>query len=183
MLKENPWTKLDSKVIYRNPWLTLREDSVLRPDGERGIYSVFETRIATGVVALTPTGEIYLVGQFRYATDVYSWEIVEGGSEPCEEPLIAAQRDLMEEAGLIAETWTPLGGEIHLSNCISSEAGFLYLAEGLTETEKAPDATEILEVKTVPFRDAVRMVESGEIQDAMSIMGILRTERLLRERI
>ena len=69
MLKENPWTKLDSKVIYRNPWLTLREDRVLRPDGEPGIYSVFETRIATGVVALTPVGEIYLVGQFRYATD------------------------------------------------------------------------------------------------------------------
>lgn len=176
----NPWKKLGSRLIYENAWLRLREDQVIRPDGKEGIYSVIDTRVATGVVALTPEREVYLIGQFRYPTNVYSWEIVEGGADPHETPINAAKRELQEEAGLIASNWRQLGGEVHLSNCISSEVAVFFVAEDLRETDKSPEETEVLEVKKVPLAEALRMVDAGEVQDAMSIIGLQRAERVLR---
>ena len=99
-----------------------------------------------------------------------------------EDPLDAAKRELREEAGLIAAKWQQLGGEIHLSNCHSSETALLYLAEDLTETEPEPEGTEILELRKVSFAEAQGMVESGEIKDAMSILGITRAAPLLDKR-
>ncbi len=181
MKYHNPWKVLDSKKIYSNPWISVREDQVIRPDGKPGIYGVVSTRIATGVVAITPQHEIYLVGQYRYPIEQYSWEIIEGGSDPGEDPQDAVKRELKEEAGLVAKSWRELGGEIHLSNCFSAEVAKLYLAWDLSETAKAPDGTEILEVKKLPFKEAFEMVLKGEITDAMSVIGIFRAERLLRE--
>ena len=180
MSTENPWKLLESRKIYTNPWMSVREDRVIRPDGRNGIYAVVETRIATAVVALTPERDLYLVGQYRYPTDMYSWEIIQGGTEEHEEPLAACKRELQEEAGLIADTWTPLGGELHLSNCISSEKGYIYVAEGLSKTQASPDGTEVLQIKTIPFPEAVRMAQSGEIVDAMSIIGIFLAEKWLQ---
>jgi len=176
----NPWKTLSRETVYTNPWMSVREDKVIRPDGHEGIYGVVETRIATGVVALTPQIEVVLVGQYRYTMEAYSWEIVEGGADSGEEPMVAAQRELQEEVGLTASEWLPLGGEIHLSNCISSEIGFLYVARGLSETEASPDGTEVLQVKTVPLLEALRMVDDGEIKDAMSIIGLMRVEQWLK---
>ena len=180
---QNPWKTISSRKVYSNPWMSVREDQVIRPDGQNGIYGVIDTRTATGVVALTPEHEVYLVGQYRYPTDVYSWEIVQGGTDENEDPLTACKRELQEEAGLIAETWTPIGGEIHLSNCISSEKGYLFVAEGLSETEASPDGTEVLHLKKLPLREAVRMAVSGEIVDAVSIIGILLAEKWLNDAV
>ncbi len=178
MPESNPWTRLGSKTVYSNPWMTIREDEVIRPDGTKGVYSVMETRAATGVVALTPERELYLVGQYRYPTNVYSWEIIEGGADPGEIPLETAQRELREEAGLEAASWSPLGHEVHMSNCISSERAYLFLAEDLRLVGSNPDATEILQIKKVPFDEALRMVDTGEIVDALSILGILLANRV-----
>jgi 8-oxo-dGTP pyrophosphatase MutT (NUDIX family) len=111
--------------------------------------------------------------------DEYSWEIVEGGADLGEDPLTAAKRELVEEAGLSATHWEQLGSEIHLSNCISSERGYAYLARGLTEGQSHPEETEILQVKKVSFREALAMVDSGEIKDGLSIIAILRAARAL----
>lgn len=178
-MEENPWKTLGSKQIYTNPWITIREDQVLKPNGEPGIYGVVDTRIATGAVALNERNEIYLVGQYRYPTCMYSWEIPEGGSDPQESALDTIKRELQEEAGIIAQSWTQLGGEVHLSNCFSSERAYLYLARDLSETNTAHEDTEVLKVKKVPFAEALRMVDSGEIVDAMSVIGILRAQRML----
>jgi 8-oxo-dGTP pyrophosphatase MutT (NUDIX family) len=180
MTHDNPWNTLKSRVAYRNPWITVREDEVLRPDGAQGIYGVVETRLATGVIALADDGDIYLVGQYRYTVGEYSWEIIEGGSEPGEDPLTAIKRELQEEAGLTATDWTPLGGEIHLTNCHSSERGYLFVARGLSQGEAAPEETEQLQIKKIPLAEALAMVDSGEIKDAMSIMGLLRLDRLMQ---
>ena len=176
---KNPWKTLGSRKVYQNPWLSLREDKVIRPDGKEGIYGVVDTRIATGVVALSSEREIYLVGQYRYPTEMYSWEIIEGGTDGNEEALIAAKRELQEEAGLIAGKWMQLGGEIHLSNCITSERCFIYLAEDFQEVEACPEGTEVLSVKKIPFAEALAMVDSGEIVDSVSIMAIYRAQRLM----
>ena len=179
MSEENPWKTLDSKLIYKNPWIKVREDQVICPDGSPGIYGVVDTRIATGVVALTDDMQVYLVGQYRYPTDVYSWEIPEGGAENDESALETAKRELKEEAGVIATSWEPLGGELHLSNCISSERGYVFLARGLEECGNSPDHTEVLKVKKVPFSDALLMVERGEITDCISMVALLLASRVL----
>lgn len=180
MSHDNPWTRLGSKLIYRNSWITVREDQVLSPRGTRGIYGVVEARLATGVIALTEQMEICLVGQYRYPTEEYSWEIPEGGANVGESGLDAAKRELSEETGLEAGRWERLGREVHLSNCFSAERGELFLAQDLHQGQAAPDDTELLQVRWVPFREALRMVDDGEIKDSLSIIGILRVSRVLQ---
>ncbi|MFN8391503.1 MAG: NUDIX hydrolase [Bdellovibrionota bacterium] len=181
MSEENPWKTLSTKHIYQNPWIKVREDQVLQPNGAPGIYGVVETKIAVGAVPLTPQHEVYLVGQYRYPTKMYSWEIIEGGAEHGEDPLAAMKRELQEEAGLIAEHWQRLGDDVHLSNCISSEVAMIFLARGFTETHMSPDDTESLTVKRVSLAEALEMIEQGSIKDAMSIIGLTRVERMIRE--
>ncbi len=179
MSEENPWKTLSQQVMYENPWIRVREDQVIRPDGEPGIYGVVETRVATGVIARDKDDTITLVGQYRYTTNNYSWEIVEGGAEPGEAPLAAAQRELKEETGLEAASWKPLGGIVHLSNCHSSETAHFFLAEDLSQGPAAPEGTEILQIKRLHFADCMKMVHAGEITDAMSIIGLERLAHVL----
>ena len=177
----NPWRTKSSRIVYENPWIRVREDQVDRPDGSPGIYGVVETRIATGVVALTPDFEIYLVGQYRYPTNEYSWELPEGGTDPGEAPLDAIKRELQEEAGLTAVRWQQLGGEFHLSNCFSSERALVYLAQDLGEVASQPEATEVLTIRKIPLSECIAMVESGEIKDAITIVGIYRIEKFIEK--
>jgi 8-oxo-dGTP pyrophosphatase MutT (NUDIX family) len=179
MSEENPWKTLSTRVVYKNPWITVREDQVINPAGNPGIYGVVETRVATGVVALTEDNHLFLVGQYRYTMNCYSWEIPEGGAEGGEDPLVAAKRELKEEAGVEAGLWEQLGGEVHVSNCVSSERGVLFLARQLSEGVASPEETEMLKVKKVPFSEALVMVDRGEIADGLSIIAILRAARLM----
>jgi 8-oxo-dGTP pyrophosphatase MutT (NUDIX family) len=179
MKERNPWTRISSRLVYENPWIKVREDQVISPTGVPGIYGVVESRLAVGVVALTEDNLIYLVGQHRYPNDVYSWEIPEGGGELGESPLEAAQRELREETGLGASSWEQLGGEIHLSNCFTAERAFLFIARGLLQGPAAPDETEQLAQKKIEIREALRMVEQGEIYDGLTIIAVLKTARIL----
>ncbi len=172
----NPWKTLSGRIIYENPWMRIREDSVINPEGNPGTYTVVEAqKLAAGVLAFTEKEELYLVGQYRYPTKVYSWEIIEGGIEKGESPLDGIKRELREEAGLEASSWEELpGGEVHLSNCISDERAVFFIARGLREVSAEPDPNEILAVKKLPFEDVYRMVLSGEIFDAMTVIAVLR---------
>lgn len=168
------WQTRSSRTAYKNPWIDVREDAVIRPDGKEGIYGVVQCRLACGVVALTERDEVVLVGQYRYATKRYSWEIIEGGAERGEEPLAASKRELREEAGLEAERWRQLGGEIQLSNCHSDELAYLFVAEGLVQVGAEPEGTEALAIATVPLTEAWARVVSGEMSDAMTVMALQR---------
>ena len=170
------WRRLDSRVAYANPWITVREDRVIQPNGALGIYGVVECNPAVGVVALTPDGHVYLVGQYRYAMDEYSWEIVTGYTEPGENLLLAAQRELREETGLTANCWTSLG-HCHISNSVTNQVGHLYLALGLEAGEAAPEPTEALSVKTVPLGEALEMAQASRIVQAFSLVGLYRAAR------
>ena len=179
---QNPWKKLSSKQLHKTPWLSLIEDQVIRPDGKQDTYTYIQTNLAVAVVALNQKNEIYLVGQYRYPTDGYSWEIIEGGGEKGETGLDTAKRELKEEAGLTANKWTKLGGDLHLSNCISSEVGEIYLAEELTIGEADPEPTEILTIKTVDLDSAMKMLLSGEITDTLTEVALYRLKAHLEER-
>jgi 8-oxo-dGTP pyrophosphatase MutT (NUDIX family) len=153
---------------------------VIRPDGNPGIYGVVEFQHwAIGVVPLAANGDTYLVGQYRYTLDLYSWEIPEGGGEKHETPLEAAQRELREETGITAMRWTYLG-EMHLSNSASDEVGCVFLAEDLTIGEAEPDGTEDLALQRLPLAEAVEMALTGEISDALAVIGLLRADHFLK---
>jgi 8-oxo-dGTP pyrophosphatase MutT (NUDIX family) len=168
----NPWHTLASKQVYDNPWITVREDRVIRPDGEPGIYGVVHYKnIAVGVLPIEED-HIYLVGQYRYPLESYSWEVPEGGCPEGEEPLLAAQRELKEETGLEARRWRMLG-EAYLSNSVADEYAVWFLATGLVPGEWRPEGTESLTVRRVPLREALAMALNGEITDALSLLAIM----------
>ncbi|MBV9868254.1 MAG: NUDIX hydrolase [Abitibacteriaceae bacterium] len=170
----NPWQTTGSRDIYSNPWIAVREDAVIRPDGAAGIYGVVHYKNkAIGVLPVDAAGYIYLVGQHRYPLNIYSWEIPEGGCPVGEEPLEGAKRELLEETGLQADSWQILG-TAQLSNSVSDEEAIYYLATDLHQGEAQPEGTEELRIKHIPFEQALQMVLDGEITDAISVMGILR---------
>lgn len=173
----NPWKIISKELVYDNPWIQVAHHEVQTPHGNPGIYGVvhFKNR-AIGMVPLDKQGNTWLVGQYRFPLNEYSWEIPEGGCPEGEEPLDAARRELREETGLSADTWTHLG-TFALSNSVSDEVGTLFLATGISEGKAEPEETEQLSVRKLPFTQALDMVLNGEIQDAISIMAILQVAR------
>jgi ADP-ribose pyrophosphatase YjhB (NUDIX family) len=168
----NPWQTLSTREAYDNNWINVREDVVVRPDGEQGIYGVVHFKnIAIGVLAIEEDS-LYLVGQYRYPLGKYSWEIPEGGCAEGEDPLAAAQRELEEETGLRARHWEKLG-EAYLSNSVTDEYALWYAATNLTQGAHKPEGTERLTVRRIATREALRMAVSGEMTDALSILAIM----------
>ena len=175
----NPWTILAEKHIYENPWMKVTEFDVINPKGGKGIYGkVHFKNIGTGILALDAQLNTYLVGQFRFTLNQYSWEIPEGGSQIGEDPLETAKRELLEETGLVAHKWTKLL-DMHLTNSIADEFGVMYLAQELEQHTAEPEDTEEIIVKKIPFEEAYRMVESGEITDSMAVASILKVKLML----
>jgi 8-oxo-dGTP pyrophosphatase MutT (NUDIX family) len=178
---ENPWKVTGKKEVYSNPWISLTEFDVVNPGGGKGIYGkVHFKNAAIGVIALDEDLNTYLVGQYRFVLDAYSWEIPEGGCPEGQEAYLeAAQRELLEEAGLTADNWTELL-RFHLSNSVCDEHGIIFLARNLKQGMPSPEETEQdLRSKKVPFGEAVAMVNDGRITDSISIMAIQKLQLML----
>lgn len=175
MAESNPWTTRSNREVYANPWITVKENEVLNPAGNPGIYGVVHfVHQAVGVVPLAADGTTWLVGQYRYTTNAYSWEIPEGGARPGEASLVCAKRELREETGLTAETWTPIFSNLQTSNCVCDEVGHLFLAQGLTLGDAEPEETEELRLMRLPLSEAIAMALRGEIQDALSLIALFQ---------
>ena len=168
------WKKLRSRIVYDNPWITVYEDHVVNPSGGENPYGhVHFKNKAVAIVPLDDEGNTWLVGQDRYTLGAYSWEVPMGGAASDEEPLDAAKRELKEETGLSAAKWTHIM-HLHTSNSITDEEGFVFLAENLSEGEPEFEETEKLEIRKLPLDDALEMVDSGQITDAISVAAILK---------
>ncbi|MEW6036821.1 MAG: NUDIX hydrolase [Pseudomonadota bacterium] len=174
MPESNPWRLLSRREVYDNPWIHLDEDQVINPGGGISLYGrIHFKNQAIGVIPLDGQGNTWLVGQYRYVPDAWFWEIPMGGSPEGESILASAQRELKEETGLSAASWRLLM-RLHTSNSVTDEEGFVFVAEELEEGEPEFEETEDLRIWKLPLADAVSMVMSGEITDAISVAGLLR---------
>lgn len=177
----NPWKIIGQQDIYENAWIKLTEYQVIHPGGGNGIYGkVHFKNKALGIVALDENNNIWLVGQFRFTTNSYSWEIPEGGGDLRKVPLEEAKRELLEETGLVANHWKPILN-MHLSNSVSDEEAIIFLATGLSQQKSSPEPTEQLLVKKLPFEEAYQMCLRGEITDSMSVAALLKIKVLMLE--
>jgi 8-oxo-dGTP pyrophosphatase MutT (NUDIX family) len=171
---KNPWQTLDSKLIYENAWIAVKHEDVINPAGNNGIYGVVSFKnIAIGIIPIDSEGNTYLVGQYRYTLNEYSWEIPMGGGSKNHTVLEAAQRELKEETGFVAAKWTEIM-KLHTSNSITDEVGYVLLAEELTAGEAEPEETEDLKIMKLPLSEAITMVLDGRITDAISVSGLLK---------
>jgi 8-oxo-dGTP pyrophosphatase MutT (NUDIX family) len=177
---KNPWRPQTSKKIYDNPWLSLHEDKVINPGGGISHYGKINFKnIAIGIIPLDKNNNTWLVGQYRYVPDCYSWEIPMGGGPLNINPLESAKRELKEETGLTANDWQELM-KLHTSNSVTDERGLVYVARDLTEGETEFEETEELLIQKLPFEEAVERVLSGEITDVVSVAGLLKLRTIIQ---
>jgi 8-oxo-dGTP pyrophosphatase MutT (NUDIX family) len=176
----NPWQRTASRLVYQNPWFRVREDEVVRPDGTPGIYGVVELPEYAGVVAVDERGRVALVRQWRYLSGRDSLEVPAGNAGPGDDsPLAAAQRELLEEAGLTAARWLRLG---RIDYSVVTNPGHLFLARELSPAAAtvirdgpADDWTQLI---WLDYHRAIDLVATGEITESTSVAALLLAETL-----
>lgn len=174
----DPWRTLSERRVYENPWIAVDHREVLTPGGTPGVYGIVRfRRVAVGVVPIDDEGQVHLIGQWRVPLNEYSWEIPEGGADPGEPPEACAARELREETGLTAARLIPIF-KMALSNSSTDERAVVFLATGLKAGAAAPDDTEALAYKRMPFRAALDLALSGAMTDAMTVAGLLRAHHM-----
>lgn len=180
MTIRGPYKVLASRNVYRNPWINVREDKIIRPDGAKGLFGVVEMKSGSSVLAINDKNEAYLVKEYKYGIDKESIELISGALEKKESPLRAAKRELKEELGLEADKWVNLGVVNPFTTVVNSP-NYMFLAIGIKKNKSRPDSEEILKIIKVPFKRTVDMVMKGEITHSASCVLILKAEKYLRQ--
>jgi len=176
-----PWRDLGHEVVHQTPWMKITEHKVVAPTGLNSTYGVLRFQnVATGVLPIHPDGTVTLVGQARFARANYSWEMPEGGAPFGEDPLDAVKRELAEEAGLEAASWA-LALRIEVSNSITDEIGYTWIAWDLKPVPVDPDPTEIITIVRVPFLSLLHEIERGAILDSFTVATAYRAYHMARE--
>ncbi len=175
------WSFHEERLVYDNPWITVREYDAEAPTGARTIYGVVGYKnLAVGILPIHDDGSIVLVGQHRFPLKDYSWEIPEGGVPLALDPLEGARRELREEAGLEAADWRQVL-TFQLSNSVTDERGAGFIATGLAAVAAEPDATEALVLARVPFAEALEQALCGRIWDMITLAMLLRAYHMAME--
>ena len=178
MHRHGPWQILSTEMVYSDPWVRVVKDQVIRPDGHPGTYTVVHIKPGVCVLAADCDGFVYLTDEFHYGIGRHSLECVSGGIEEDEDPLEGARRELQEEIGIEAATWRHLGVADPFTSPLASPTQ-LYLAQGLTFVDAAPEGTEQIRRVRLPFTEAVEMAMDSRITHAPSTTLILKAARIL----
>ena len=172
-------TKISSEDIFDGVILHVKRDQVALPNGSPTVREVIRHIGAVCVIPVLDNGDVVVERQYRYPLDRVILEIPAGKLDaPDEDRLSAIQRELREETGYTADSWTDIG-DFHPAPAYSDEYITMYLARGLHKGAQDLDADEFLDVYTVPLKDLVREVMDGRISDAKTQVCILKAARIL----
>jgi 8-oxo-dGTP pyrophosphatase MutT (NUDIX family) len=167
-----PWETLASERPYVTRWLAMRRDQVRTHTGAEITYSYMERPHCVAIVAVTTSGKLLLLRQYRYPVRDWCWEVPMGGIEPGEEPEAAVIRELAEEAGGQAASLRYITTFYTACGAINQQC-MVYLAQNVETQKHEPEATELIHVVPVPVAEALRMARDGEITDGMSALSLL----------
>jgi 8-oxo-dGTP pyrophosphatase MutT (NUDIX family) len=177
--EKNPWQIRSQRNIYDNPWINVTEYDVLNPSGGSGIYGKIHFKnLAVGIIPLDKDRNTWLVGQYRFTIDQFSWEMPEGGGIPDVEPVESAKRELQEETGLTAGRWIELL-RVHLSNSVTDEFCIIFLAMDIEEGIAMPEETEKLVVRKIPFDEVFQLMDTGVITDVMTVAAVQKIKLMM----
>jgi ADP-ribose pyrophosphatase len=176
MRKHGPWTIVQSREVYRDPWLNVRRDEVVRPDGAPGVHSVVHLKAGVCVLALDERGNVHLTEEFHYGVGRVTIEGVSGGVEQGETAEVAAERELREELGIVARKWTRLCCVDPFTASVVSPTQ-LFLAEELEFVKSEPEGTELIRRVALPLKEAVAWMLEGRITHAPTCVLLLLVER------
>ncbi len=180
MKQHGPWKIRGTQNVYTDPWIDVRRDDVIRPDGADGTHCVVEMKPGVSVLPLDDEGFVYLTEEFHYGVGRTTIETVSGGIEPGEDARGTAERELQEELGIRAGRWTDLGTVDPFTSIVVSPTG-LFLARDLTFVDTAPEGTEQIRLVKVGLGEAVEWVVSSKITHGPSCVLILKARLFLSE--
>jgi ADP-ribose pyrophosphatase len=165
-------TKVSSESVFDGKLLHVRRDTVRLPDGKLATREHVVHPGAVLIVPVLPDGRLVVERQYRYPLDRVFVEFPAGKLDPGEAELDTARRELVEEAGYDAATWTPLG-TIHTLISYTNEKIDMYVAEGLTHVGAKLDDGEFLEIVTMSVDEMLALLDGGGITDAKTVAALL----------
>ncbi len=173
MTRRGPWTIQESRDVYQDPWLRVQRDEVIRPDGLPGSYATVHIKCGVCVIAIDRENQVHLTREFHYAVGRLTVEGVSGAIEESETAQQAAQRELAEELGLVAQSWQHLGQVDPFTASVYSTVD-LFVASGLSRCERALEGTEVIEPVDYSLERTIEMVRNGEITHCPTCIALLR---------
>ena len=165
------------RTVYENPWIRFEAYEIVHPSGHAGEHGLVWAPPAVAVVALDGE-DVLLARQWRFAIDREIVEVVKGGGTPGESPQFGAQRELREELGFTANSWDDLGIAYELPAIVQPDV-HLFLARDLTDVGHDQQAEESIATLRMPFADALRACVDGRINDAITVLALVRAAALL----
>lgn len=171
----SPFITVSSAVVWSCPWYRVRQDEIIMPDGQPGIYNTVEKEDAVWVVPVTGDGRIALIHQYRYTVDDWCWEIPAGSVKPGQTAGDAALDELLEEVGGTAAALDYIG-RFYLANGICNEVGHIFIATGVSLGPVQHEPAEVMSRHLVPVAEVLEMARSGAISDGPTVLGLLLCE-------
>jgi ADP-ribose pyrophosphatase len=171
----------ERRPVFSGRVIDVGVETVELPNGRLAELEIIRHPGGAAAVAMDDAGRVCLLRQYRHAADGWLWELPAGKIDPGEGPFGTARRELAEEAGMEAEDWTDLGPMVS-SPGVFTEVIHLYLARDLRQSSHEHEIDEVIEIHWLPFTQALDWCSDGTITDAKTLIGLFRTDALIRRR-
>jgi 8-oxo-dGTP pyrophosphatase MutT (NUDIX family) len=180
---KNPFVIHSSKIVYKNPWIRVREDAITHPSGKDTVYGVVESNDSVVIGAINSRNEIYIIHSFSYPAQKWHWELP-GGSTDGEDVIVASRRELAEETGIVARSWHQLG-LTRVADGLMTERMATLLAIDIRLEEKilSDDSGLIDNGKFASLDEIHDLIASGDMDEGQSITALYFIERWLEKNI
>ncbi|MBP8002324.1 MAG: NUDIX hydrolase [Chloroflexi bacterium] len=175
----SPFHTLTSQIAWSCPWYSVRQDQIILPNGQPGVYNVIVKDPAVWIIPVTTTGHIALIYTYRHTIDDWCWEIPAGSVKPEQTVQEAAIAELREEVGGTTDQWSYVT-RFYPANGICNEIGHIFLATGVTLSQPAHEPAEVIQIHTKPITEVLQMAQAGYITDGPSALALLITADKLR---